>query len=448
MRFQRAILYKSLIFAAATILLLLLVTRHFPGYTLRMSDIKRNLEDQVDHMLTLFPLIVILGVRQCGKTSLVKKIRPDWQYFDLERGRDYDLITGDYDLFFKENPGHLILDEAQAAPQLFNELRSVIDANRQQKGRFILTGSSSFELIRNISESLAGRAAILELGTLKMNEIYHQPLPDFYSIFRRKISGSTVDVLKQLKPELEYDQVIQAFLRGGYPEPVLAENDSFYRAWMNNYFQTYLQRDIRRLFPRLDITRYRRFIQMLADASSTIINRSDFGRSIDTSEVTIKEYLDIAQGSYIWRNIPSFEKSKSKSILKKPKGILRDSGLVHFLSGVRTREELFTNRYTGNNFEAFIIEELIKGFQADTPETIDYYYYRTKNGAEVDLLLEGPFGLLPIEIKFGATITPKNTSSIQNFVRDNNLPLGLVISNSEKVYAVNEHVINIPAGMI
>lgn len=413
-----------------------------------MSELKRNLENQITELLELFPVIVLLGVRQCGKTSLVKKIRPDWKYFDLERSRDFDLITGDYDLFFKENPKHLILDEAQVEPRLFSELRGIIDAERQIKGRFILTGSSSFELIKNISESLAGRAAILELGTLKMNEIYRQPLPEFYSVFREKITAETKDALKRLAPALEHDQVIQAFFRGGYPEPVLADSDVFYKAWMENYFQTYLQRDIRKLFPRLDITKYRRFVQMLADASATIINRSDFGRTIDASEVTIKEYLDIAQGSYLWRNIFSYEKTKSKSILKRPKGILRDSGIGHFLNKIKTREDLFINRRTGNNFEAFIIEELIKGFQADNVESIDYYYYRTKNGVEVDLLLEGGFGLLPIKIKFGVNVTRKNTASIQKFVSDNNLPLGLVISNSEKVYAISEQVINIPAGMI
>lgn len=413
-----------------------------------MSDYKRNLEDRIDKLLKLFPAVVILGVRQCGKTSLVKKIRPEWKYFDLERSRDFDLITGEYDLFFKENPEHLILDEAQTAPQLFNELRGVIDADRRNKGRFILTGSSSFELKKNISESLAGRAAILELGTLKMNEIYRQPLPEFYTLFRDTITISTMEALKKLQPALEYDQVIQVFLRGGYPEPLLADNEEFYRIWMENYFYTYLQQDIRKLFPRLDITRYRRFIQMLADASSTIINRSDLGRVIDTSEVSIKEYLDIAEGSYLWRNIPSYERTVSKSILKKPKGLLRDSGLVHFLNGIKSREELFTSRCTGNNFEAFIIEELIKGFQADTSEAIAYYYYRTKNGVEVDLILEGSFGVLPVEIKFGAAITRNNTASIRNFVKDNDLPLGLVISNCEEVYALSEQVLTIPAGMV
>ena len=413
-----------------------------------MSDVHRNLQKSIHQLLTQFPVVAILGVRQCGKTSLAKMVRPNWKYFDLERARDFDLITGDFDLFFKENPSHLILDEAQAAPQLFNELRGVIDADRQQKGRFIITGSSSFELVRNISQSLAGRIAIVELGTFKMNEIYQQPLPEFYSLFHQPIRKSTLDALKQLRPNLEYDQVIQAFLKGGYPEPVLANDESFYRNWMNNYFQTYLERDIRSLFPRLDITRYRRFIQMLVDCSSTIINRSDLGRTIDVSEVTIKEYLEIAQGSFLWRNVPSFEQTASKSIIKKPKGYIRDSGLIHYLNSVRTREDLFTNRYTGNNFEAFIIEELIKGFQSGTSEKINYYYYRTKNGAEVDLLLEGSFGLLPIEIKFGATVTPKNTGSIQRFVREQNLPLGLVISNCEEVIAVSDRVLHIPVGVI
>ncbi len=284
-----------------------------------MTGIKRNLEEKINKLLTFFPAVIILGVRQGGKTTLAKQLKPSWKYFDMEKASDFDLVTRDFDFFFRENPGQLIIDEAQQAPEIFRELRGVIDKNREYKGRFILTGSSSFDLLKNVSESLAGRVAIVELGALKFNEFYQKPLSPFYKMFDTPLSSSTLDYLKSLRVEISHTGVMDVFLKGGYPEPALNGDDEFRQAWMENYFQAYAQRDIRILFPRLDITKYRRFIMMLSSLSGTIINRSELGRSLETSEVTVKEYMDIAHGSYLWRNVPSFEKSVTKSILKCPK---------------------------------------------------------------------------------------------------------------------------------
>lgn len=145
--------------------------------------LKRNLQAKIERLLTQFPVVVILGARQVGKTTLAKQIAPDWRYFDLENPDNYDFITRDPSFFFQQFPQHLIIDEAQVYPELFSTLRGVIDQNRDQKGRFILTGSSSPDILTGISESLAGRIAIVELGTLKANEIYQKPLSEFYSNF-------------------------------------------------------------------------------------------------------------------------------------------------------------------------------------------------------------------------------------------------------------------------
>jgi predicted AAA+ superfamily ATPase len=413
-----------------------------------MSGFKRNLENKVNKLLEFFPAVTILGVRQGGKTTLAKKLKQGWKYFDMEKSSDYDWLTGDVDFFFRENPKSLIIDEIQTAPRLFHELRGIIDINREQKGRFILTGSSSFELIKNVSESLAGRVGIVELSTLKMNEYTGNTLSPFYKIFETPLSLETRQYLEGLKLEISHEQVIDFFLRGGYPEPASANNDEFHFSWMENYYKTYIERDIRKLFPKLDIVKYRRFISMLSSLTGTIINRSEVGRSLDTSEVTVKEYLDIAHGSYLWRNIPSFEKSVSKSIVKMPKGIFRDSGLLHYLQRIRDKEQLNVYPRVGTSFEAFIIEEIIKGLQATMITGWDYYYYRTKNGAEIDLILEGDFGVLPIEIKYGLKTTRDQLTSLKKFINDNNVPLGMVINNSEEIRMLTERVIQIPAGLV
>jgi len=410
-----------------------------------MTDQKRNLETKIKDLLVYFPVVTILGVRQCGKTTLAKLLRPDWQYFDLERSRDFEFITRDFEFFIKEHPHSIIIDEAQRYPALFQELRSVVDRERKHKNRFLLTGSSSFDLIKNVSESLAGRVGLVELGTFKTNETYSIRLPDFYKIFNTDLNQTTIDFLKGLEPEISHDQLMQAFLKGGYPEPVLEEDKRFYDAWMENYIQTYIQRDIRTLFPRLDLVKYQRFISMLSALSGTIINRSQVGRSLDISEKAIRDYLQIAEGSYIWRNTPSYEKSISKSVVKMPKGNFRDSGLTNYIQGITQREQLLNYPNVGAAFEAYIFEEIIKGIQATETVNWTYYYFRTRNGAELDMILEGPFGTLPIEIKFGSMIKKGQIQTLKNFVYNNNLPLGIVINNSDDVLLVADRILQLPA---
>ncbi|MCB1214800.1 MAG: AAA family ATPase [Deltaproteobacteria bacterium] len=179
-----------------------------------MTELKRNLFSQLKDYLKYFPVVAIIGARQVGKTELAKSLGPKWSYFDLENPLDFDRISRDPVFFFKEHPDYLILDEAQEYPELFRVLRGVVDEKRQVKGRFLLTGSSSPHLFSKLSESLAGRMGILELGTLKANEFYQKPLSDFYQIFSQKKVER--DFLSQLKPQLGHEELKNFWLRGGY----------------------------------------------------------------------------------------------------------------------------------------------------------------------------------------------------------------------------------------
>jgi uncharacterized protein len=415
-----------------------------------MTDINRNDLKKINRLLSIFPAVLILGVRQCGKTTLAKQARYQWKYFDLETVSDFEFITHDLDFFFQEYSTDIIIDEAQEYPQIFKQLRGIIDSNRSLKNRFILTGSSSPELIKHASDSLAGRLGIIELGTLKRNELKNQQLPDFYQLLNEDASCDALEFLKQLKisKKDQNQTVINDCLIGGYPEPVLNNDSSFFQQWMNNYFQLYINRDIRKLFPKLDSIRYRRFVMTLSELSGTIINKAQLGRSIDINEVTIRDYLDIADKTFVWRMIPSYEKAITKSLVKMPKGILRDSGLMHFLSNITTREKLIRSPNVGQNFESYIIEELIKGMNSSSAVHCAYYYYRTKHGAEIDLILEGSFGTIPIEIKFGVSTKVKQLTSLIKFIKDYELPFGIVINNSNEVRLLSHKVIQIPAVLI
>lgn len=404
----------------------------------------RNITPYLKHLLGQFPIVAIIGARQTGKTTLAKTVANNFLYVDLELHSDFDRLANDPEFFFKQNPSEVIFDEAQQLPELFPILRSVVDSNRSEKGRFIITGSSSPELLNNISESLAGRIVIIELGTLKANEFYQKPISDFYQIFTNKLSKENSHIKS---PQLTYEQIQSFWLKGGYPEPIM-NDEYFFREWMTDYQSTYINRDIAGLFPRLNTLNYRRFISMLGRLSSKIINKSDLARSLNVSQPTITEYLDIANGTFIWRQLSSFENNITKSVIKMPRGHIRDSGLLHSLLHIDTLQNLQDDPIAGFSFEGFVIEEILKGLQDSRIRNFNAYYYRTRSGAEIDLILEGTFGLLPIEIKYGCTVTRNQLRTLNAFVEQNNLPFGIVINQSDHVEWINKQILQIPVGCL
>lgn len=402
----------------------------------------RNISKKVRQLLKMFPVVAILGPRQCGKTTLAKTLYPDWLYIDLEKPSDFNRIQLDPQFFFQQNHANVIIDEAQTFPDIFNILRGVIDEDRSRTGRFIITGSSSPELLKCISETLAGRIATIELGTFKANELVEKPLSTFYNILQSPLTQNSFDQLSS--PSLSLEQVHHAWYHGGYPEPVLKYSKDFYLQWMENYEATYIHRDIAKLYPKLNKISYQRFLSMLCKLSGTILKKSDLGRALEVSEGSVREYLNIAEGTFLWRALPSYEKSISKSIVKMPKGHIRDSGLLHSLLRITQVEQLYSDPIIGHSFEGFVIEELIKGLQATMLTHWSYYYYRTRGGTEIDLILDGPFGTLPIEIKYGTTVNTKQLRHLKVFLDDNNLPLGLLINQSDQACWLSQNIFQLP----
>lgn len=217
---------------------------------------------------------------------------------------------------------------------------------------------------------------------------------------------------------------------------------------MTDYQSAYVNRDIARLFPRLNKIAYRRFISMLGKLSSKIINKSELARSIGVTQPTITEYLDIADGTFLWRRLPSFERNINKSVVKMPRGHIRDTGLLHHLLHIDTLESLQSDPIAGFSFEAFVIEEILKGLQDARLRQVDAYYYRTRSGAEIDLILEGPFGVLPIEIKYGYQVSRHQLRALNDFVDKNKLPFGVLINQSEEVEWLSDRIVKIPAGCL
>ena len=406
--------------------------------------IKRDVSKLIDEYLQTFPCLVLLGPRQAGKTTLLASLEPQRPIYDLELRADYDQIAADPDLFLRTNTADIAIDEAQLMPQLFPALRVAIDRERARCGRFVLTGSSSPKLLKEVSETLAGRAAILEIGPLSFHEAadVRQQLPKL--LMDRAPIG---ELASQLRYQSSIQKTHEYWLRGGYPEPWLKGDERFRSLWMEQYVRSYIERDIGRLFSGIDSVRFRLFIQTLASLSGRIINYSEVARSLSVSQPTIRDYFEIADGTYIWRKIPAFERDSVKRIVKHPRGYYRDSGLLNHILRITSLNELISHPALGGLWEGLVIEEIVRGLNA-IGASFDVYYYRTAAGAEVDLILDGEFGLIPIEIKYTQNVPGKELRSTRDFVRERNCRLGIVITNDEKIRMFDDKIIGIPFNMI
>lgn len=409
-----------------------------------MEAKKRNFERKLLNLLEWFPAIAIVGPRQAGKTTLAKKVKKNWSYFDLENIDTLNRISSDPNFFFSQNPSNLILDEAQIYPDLFKILRGVIDGDRKKMGRFILTGSSSPELLKNISESLPGRIAVIELGTFKFNEWEEKELSPFYTLFDK---GSPNELIES-NYKIENNKILNFWYKGSFPDPSLMESDNQRSIWMDNYISTYINRDIKNLFPRIDSVKFQRFLLMLFKLSGTIINKRELSQLIEVSEPSIKDYLDIIHGTFIWRKITPFEHNIKKIITKMPKGHVRDSGLLHHALKLTSLANLMENPIVGKSFESFVIEEILKGIESTMVSNWTYHFYRTKSKVEIDLILHGPFGIIPIEIKFGMRIDQRKLSNLKTFIEEHKLPFGILVNNNLKVEWISEKVLQIPVGFL
>ena len=234
----------------------------------------------------------------------------------------------------------------------------------------------------------------------------------------------------------------------GKTTPLLAAEPQAYPLWMENYHSTYIYRDIAKLFPKLNKIAYQRFITLLGKLSGTIINKANLARAIEVSEPTIKEYLTIASGTFIWRELLSYEKNATKTIVKMPKGHMRDSGLLHYLLKINSLDELYSDQIVGGSFEGFVIEEILNGLEATRVTNWDAYYYRTRGGAEIDLILEGPFGILPIEIKYGTHTKLQQLRALNDFVVSRQCPFGLLINQAEMPEWLTPNIYQLPVGWV
>ena len=409
---------------------------------------RRAIEKKINRLLVMFPVVAIVGPRQCGKSTLVKQLRPDWKYYDLESPDDYQLISSDPVAFFALNTENVIIDEAQQYPDLFRVLRGVIDSDRKKKGRFILTGSSSPDIVKGITQSLAGRIATVEMWPFKQCEYYETGLADIFELLTD--STAKPNDFLQLRTSQHLDQTMHIWFKGGFPEPIIEseKNKDFHLQWMENYIMNYVGRDIRMLFPRLHIHSFRRFLTLLAQFSGHQLNMSDMARSLEVSVSTIRDYLEIIHQTFFWRNLPPYTKNLLKKVQKAKKGFFRDQGLLHYFLKINDLNSLLIHPVAGFSFESFVIEEIIRGLQATMATQLEFNYYRTIDKSEIDLVLTGSFNPVPIEIKLNSIVKRTALRGLENFLADTKTNYAILINRGKRIELVTDKIIQIPVNYI
>jgi len=349
--------------------------------------------------------------------------------------------------FLRLDPRQVAIDEAQLLPEFFPALRVAIGEHRREKGRFVITGSSSPELLTAISESLAGRVGVIELSPFSFAEVSRTSSREGVLARLAHRRAKPADLIAELKPRGTLDDIHEFCFRGGFPEPWLTPGDRFRTRWLEQYVQTYLYRDVKRLFPGLDEVRFRRFLELLAGLSGRILNYAETARALAVSQPTARDYFDIAHGTFVWRRLPAFGGDSVKRLVKHPRGYLRDSGLLHALLRIPDLEALFGHPQMGASWEGMVVEEVLRQLAA-LGAGCDVSYYRTSAGAEVDLVLEGDFGLVAIEVRHTSTVTPRELRSLRDFLEERKGRVGIVISTDTVPRLLDDRIIGVPANWL
>lgn len=367
----------------------------------------RSVEPFLQQRLASYPVVAITGPRQAGKTTLAKSILEQLGrktvYLDLELPSDLNRLSN-AELFLKENEASLVvLDEVQRKPELFPLLRSLVD-QRREPSRFLILGSASPELLRQSSETLAGRISYLELSPFHFRE-----LPD--GDFKKN------------------------WLRGGFPPALFASEEEIAFQWLQDFVITFIERDLPQFGLTAPSQTLRMLLQMLTGLHANLLNQSTLANSLGLTSPTIKRYLAYLENAYFIRFLLPWYANVGKRLVKTPKVYFRDSGVLHYLAGISDKNQLFGNQIIGASWEGYVVQQII----TNLPSNVLPYFYRTKEGSEIDLVLvKGNAPVAAIEIKMSAN--PSMSKGNNLALNDLGNPPAFIVVPHTTDYPLNEQV--------
>ncbi|MGL4483695.1 MAG: ATP-binding protein [Anaerovoracaceae bacterium] len=406
--------------------------------------INRHIESVVNRISKRKPIIVLTGARQVGKSTMFREMYDDINYIALSNPRILENAKSDSSIFFDRNKPPIIVDEIQKAGELFDYIKDIVD-EQKLKGQFFLSGSQSLRLMKNVSESLAGRAGIIKMLGLSMREI------DGCQNSEPFIPSRTVMETPKLVGAMDFTDIVNRVHKGFFPE--LYESESDLKDWTDfytSYLQTYIEKDIRDVIKIQDESAFIKFISGVASMTGQLLNYSTLAEICGKDEKTVKAWLSVLESNGLVYLLQPYHNNYKKRLIKTPKLHFLDTGLACWLLGWNTPEQLVKGAAWGNIFESFVFAEILKSYYNDGLARPPLYYYRDKDKNEIDLLIVYGDSIHPIEIK--TTSTPTK-SMIKAFLRLEDIPnmtveLGAVICFAIEAFPLTDKVITLPVQMI
>ncbi len=368
-------------------------------------------------LLRAFPAVTVLGPRQCGKTTFIRRALPGWTYVDLERPSDLASLVADPEARLEQLGDRIILDEAQRAPELYPVLRNLIDRQRKKRGRFLLLGSASPSLAQGILETLAGRTAFLDLPPFRWDEVRGRSTKGGFSAL---------------------------WLRGGFPDSFLQRDDGRRLDWLEAYTRAFIERDLPGIGIDVSAPQMRKLWTMLAHANAGLWNASQLAAALGTSYHTVNRYVDILEQAFLVRKLPPYHANIGKRLVKSPKLYFRDTGLLHYFLGIRSATDLDTHPARGSSFETFMVDQLVSAYGRTVPGA-QAYFWRTAQGDEVDVLVDLGARRVPFEIKLHSAPGRHDALGLRRCMLDLDLPRGYLLYPGRERYSLGDGVMALPA---
>lgn len=404
----------------------------------KMKYYRRSIEQVINEYKEQFPILLLTGPRQVGKSTLFKELfQSEYKYFSLDDPILKEQLINDPRLFLKNNPEKLIIDEIQYAPSIFPYLKMKVDENRED-GMYLMTGSQAFVLMKNVSETLAGRVGILELQGISLRE-------QFNIEFNKPFIPSEEYISEREKNITEYTNLWQRIHRGYMPELVFNDKKKW-EFFYSSYVQTYIERDVRDLINISDESKFLKFMISLASRSGELLNYGAVANEVGVSNETVKRWVSVLRTSRIIYLMEPYFNNHLKRVIKTPKIYFMDVGLLAYLTKWPTPETLANGAKAGNIFETFVVSEIIKSYLNAGIINPPIYFYRDKDKKEIDLIIEEAEKIYPIEIKMSASPDKemaKNFSVLKGKI-DKEIGTGIIICQYDNKVYLSEDILVLP----
>lgn len=400
--------------------------------------IERTLEKQVLKLTKQFKVLLVTGARQVGKSTLLKHCDKNRNYVTLDDYKVREMAINEPELFLQRYKTPLIIDEIQYAPNLLSYIKIVVD-NSDEKGQYWLTGSQQFHMMKNVTESLAGRVAIIDLKGFSLKEIDNKDQLTFLP------TNKFIEEMRNNSKNHDLSDIYEKIWKGSYPE-LNINNDLDWETFYKSYLQTYIERDIKDLNAVKNEMDFLKFLKVLAARTGQMLNYADISNEVGVSVPTIKSWVSILVSSNIVYLLQPYFSNLNKRIVKTPKLYFLDTGLCSYLTNWNNARVLEAGAMSGAIFETFVVSEIIKSYVHNVKEP-NIYYYRDKDKKEIDVIIENNGKLYPIEIKKSAN---PDKNMIKNFsvIPEDRIADGAIICLIDNDLPITKHVNAIPISYV